>query len=103
MIDPPTPVGNIAATIQAPNLSISSGGQIQNVGNVLGTEVSLSGQRLINGITTANTYTPHVNAPSQVILLSPQTMPGLNLGVPHTVGSGQLPTPMPGLVRGRRT
>nr|WP_257829753.1 hypothetical protein [Burkholderia glumae] len=34
-IDPPTPVGNIAATIQAPNLSITSGGQIQNVGNVM--------------------------------------------------------------------
>lgn len=96
VINPPTPVGNIAATIQAPNLSISSNGQIQNVGNVLGTSVSLAGQQLINGITTSNTYTPHVNAPSQVISLSPSTMPGLNLGVPRTVGSGQLPTPVPG-------
>lgn len=49
-IDPPTPVGNIAATIQAPNLSISSNGQIRNVGNVLGTYVSLTGQKLINGV-----------------------------------------------------
>ena len=55
-IDPPQPVGNIAATIQAPNLSISSNGQIENVGNVVGTSVSLTGQRLINGITTANLH-----------------------------------------------
>ncbi|MCG5258655.1 filamentous hemagglutinin N-terminal domain-containing protein [Cupriavidus gilardii] len=95
-INPPTPVGNIAATIQAPNLSITSGGQIQNVGNVIGTEVSLTGLKLINGITTANTYTPRVNAPSQVISLTPLTMPGLNLGVPRAVGNGSLPTPVPG-------
>ncbi|MFP4899385.1 beta strand repeat-containing protein [Paraburkholderia sp. BR14261] len=94
-IDPPTPVGNIAATIQAPNLSISSGGQIQNVGNVLGTYVSLTGQKLINGITTANTYTPTVNAPSQVISLTPQTLPGLNLSTPRSVG-----TPLPTAVAG---
>ncbi|WP_256976331.1 filamentous hemagglutinin N-terminal domain-containing protein [Burkholderia sp. AU28863] len=95
-IDPPTPVGNIAATIQAPNLSISSGGQIQNVGNVIGTYVSLTGQKLINGITTANTYTPRVNAPSQVISLSPVDLPGLNLSVPRAVGTGKLPTPIAG-------
>ncbi|TDQ86204.1 filamentous hemagglutinin N-terminal domain-containing protein [Paraburkholderia silvatlantica] len=94
-IDPPTPVGNIAATIQAPNLSISSGGQIQNVGNVVGTYVSLTGQKLINGITTANTYTPTVNAPSQVISLTPQTLPGLNLSTPRSVG-----TPLPTAVAG---
>lgn len=96
VIDPPTPVGNIAATIQAPNLSISSNGQIQNVGNVLGTSVSLSGQKLINGITTANTYTPRVNAPSQVISLSPVDLPGLNLSIPRAVGMGTLPTPVAG-------
>ncbi|WP_275921652.1 two-partner secretion domain-containing protein [Burkholderia sola] len=95
-IDPPTPVGNIAATIQAPNLSISSSGQIQNVGNVIGTYVSLTGQKLINGITTANTYTPRVNAPSQVISLSPVDLPGLNLSVPRAVGTGKLPTPVAG-------
>jgi len=95
-IDPPTPVGNIAATIQAPNLSISSGGQIQNVGNVIGTYVSLTGQKLINGITTAKTYTPRVNAPSQVISLSPVDLPGLNLSVPRAVGTGKLPTPVAG-------
>ncbi|WP_010097805.1 filamentous hemagglutinin N-terminal domain-containing protein [Burkholderia ubonensis] len=96
VIDPPTPVGNIAATIQAPNLSISSNGQIQNVGNVLGTSVSLSGQKLINGITTANTYTPRVNAPSQVISLSPVDLPGLNLSIPRAVGTGSLPNPVAG-------
>jgi len=95
-IDPPAPVGNIAATIQAPNLSISSNGQIQNVGNVLGTYVSLTGQKLINGITTANTYTPRVNAPSQVISLSPVDLPGLNLSVPRAIGTGTLPTPVAG-------
>ncbi|WP_278497398.1 filamentous hemagglutinin N-terminal domain-containing protein [Paraburkholderia fungorum] len=94
-IDPPQPVGNIAATIQAPNLSITSGGQIQNVGNVIGTSVTLTGQKLINGITTANTYTPRVNAPSQVISLSPVDLPGLNLSVPRAVG-GTIPTPVAG-------
>lgn len=94
-IDPPTPVGNIAATIQAPNLTITSGGQIENVGNVIGTSVSLTGQKRINGITTANTYTPRVNAPSQVISLSPVDLPGLNLSTPRTVG-GSIPTPVAG-------
>ncbi|MCP2089637.1 UNVERIFIED_ORG: adhesin HecA-like repeat protein [Paraburkholderia sediminicola] len=94
-IDPPQPVGNIAATIQAPNLSITSGGQIQNVGNVIGTSVTLTGQKLINGITTANTYTPRVNAPSQVISLSPVDLPGLNLSTPRAVG-GTIPTPVAG-------
>jgi len=94
-IDPPTPVGNIAATIQAPNLSITSTGEIQNVGNVVGTYVSLTGQKLINGITTANTYTPRVNAPSQVISLSLVNLPGLNLSTPRSVG-GALPTPVTG-------
>lgn len=79
-INPPQPVVNIAATIQAPNLSISSNGVIENVGNVLGTSVRLTGQSLINGITTANTYTPRVNGPSQVISLSPVNLPGLKLG-----------------------
>ncbi|VVE72760.1 tRNA nuclease CdiA-2 [Pandoraea captiosa] len=60
MINPPTPVGNIAATIQAPNLTLTSGGQIVNVGNVVGQSVSLTGTSLVNGITTANTYTPQV-------------------------------------------
>ncbi|WP_246637197.1 two-partner secretion domain-containing protein [Burkholderia catarinensis] len=95
-IDPPTPVGNIAATIQAPNLSISSGGQIQNVGNVIGTSVSLSGQKLINGIKTPNTYTPQVGSPERVITLSPVTLPGLNLSIPRAVGTGTLPTPVAG-------
>ncbi|WP_322053235.1 two-partner secretion domain-containing protein [Paraburkholderia bannensis] len=90
VIDPPTPVGNIAATIEAPNLSVLSSGQIQNVGNVLGTSVSLTGQKLINGITTTNTYTPTVSAPSQVITLNPVSMPGLNIAVPMSIGSGQL-------------
>ncbi|TCK95588.1 filamentous hemagglutinin N-terminal domain-containing protein [Paraburkholderia sp. BL9I2N2] len=94
-IDPPQPVGNIAATIQAPNLSITSNGQIQNVGNVIGTSVTLTGQKLINGITTANTYTPRVNGPSQVISLSAVSLPGLNLSVPRAVGA-KLPAPVAG-------
>ncbi|BCZ85297.1 hypothetical protein PTKU64_89720 [Paraburkholderia terrae] len=94
-IDPPTPVGNIAATIQAPNLTITSGGQIQNVGNVIGTSVTLTGQKLINGITTANTYTPRVNGPSQVISLNPVNMPGLSITIQRQVG-GSIPTPVAG-------
>ncbi|WP_232467541.1 filamentous hemagglutinin N-terminal domain-containing protein [Burkholderia ubonensis] len=96
VINPPTPVDNIAATIEAPNLSISSSGQIVNVGSVLGSYVSLSGQKLINGITAANTYTPLVGSPSHVISLSPVKMPGLNLSVPHSVGTGDLPKPVAG-------
>ena len=95
-IDPPTPVGNVAATIEAPNLSITSGGVIQNIGNVIGTSVALTGQKLINGITTANTYTPSTNSPSQVISLSPLTMPGLDLSTPRSIGTGSLPTPVAG-------
>ena len=94
--DPQQPVGNIAATIEAPNLSISSGGQIQNVGNVLGTSVAQTGQRLINGITTANTYTPRVNAPSQVISLSPASLPGMNISVPRAAGTGSVPNAVAG-------
>ena len=92
-IDPPQPVGNIAATIQAPNLSISSNGVIQNVGNVIGTNVRLTGQSLINGITTANTYTPRVDGPSQVISLSPVNLPGLKLGTTGSGGTGASAVP----------
>ncbi|MEX3958407.1 filamentous hemagglutinin N-terminal domain-containing protein [Trinickia sp. EG282A] len=92
-IDPPQPVGNIAATIEAPNLSITSGGQIENVGNVLGMSVTLTGQKLINGITTANTYAPRVNAPSQVISLSPVNVKGASLFSSH---AGTVSTPVAG-------
>jgi filamentous hemagglutinin len=92
-IDPPQPVANISATIQAPNLTITSGGQIENVGNVLGTSVTLTGQKLINGITTANTYTPRVNGPSQVISLSPVDVQGVSLFGKH---SGTVPTAVAG-------
>ncbi len=89
VIDPPTPVGNIASTIQAPNLSITSGGQIVNVGNVVGQSVSLTGTNLVNGITKSNTYTPVVGKPPQVISLAPATG-GLNLSIPATLGGYSL-------------
>jgi filamentous hemagglutinin len=63
---------------------------------VIGTSVTLTGQKLINGITTANTYTPRVNAPSQVISLSPVHLPALDLSMPRAVGTGSLPTPVAG-------
>jgi filamentous hemagglutinin len=88
-IDPPTPVGNIAATIEAPNLKVTSGGQIINVGNVIGQSVSLTGTNLANGITKANTYTPTVGNPSQVISLAPSSG-GLNLSIPATLGGYSL-------------
>ncbi|MFP3558076.1 hypothetical protein SB861_46550 [Paraburkholderia sp. SIMBA_049] len=62
---------------------------------MIGTSVTLTGQKLINGITTANTYTPRVNGPSQVISLSGVNLPGLNLTTPRTVGA-PLPTPVAG-------
>ncbi|WP_425495029.1 DUF637 domain-containing protein [Pandoraea commovens] len=85
VINPPTPVGNIAATIQAPNLTVTSGGQIVNVGNVVGQSVSLTGTSLVNGITTANTYTPQVGNAPQVISLAPANG-GLNLTIPASLG-----------------
>ncbi|WP_258537790.1 DUF637 domain-containing protein [Pandoraea pnomenusa] len=85
VINPPTPVGNIAATIQAPNLTVTSGGQIVNVGNVVGQSVSLTGTSLINGITTANTYTPQVGNAPQVISLAPANG-GLDLTIPASLG-----------------
>ncbi|WP_150671095.1 hypothetical protein [Pandoraea anhela] len=50
-----------------------------NVGNVVGQSVSLTGTSLVNGITTANTYTP------QVISLAPANG-GLNLTIPASLG-----------------
>ncbi|VVD73760.1 tRNA nuclease CdiA-2 [Pandoraea morbifera] len=85
VINPPTPVGNIAATIQAPNLTVTSGGQIVNVGNVVGQSVSLTGTSLVNGITTANTYTPQVGNAPQVISLAPANG-GMNLTIPASLG-----------------
>ncbi len=89
VIDPPTPVGNIAAAIQAPNLTVTSGGQIVNVGNVIGQSVSLTGTNLANGITKSNTYTPIVGNPPQVISLAPASG-GLNLSIPATLGGYSL-------------
>ena len=88
-IDPPTPIGNIAATIEAPNLTLTSGGQIVNVGNVIGQTVSLTGTNLANGITKSNTYTPVVGNPPQVISLAPASG-GLNLSIPATLGGASL-------------
>jgi len=96
-IDPPTPIGNIAATIQAPNLSVSSGGQIQNVGNILGTQVTLSGHSLVNGITGTNVYTPQVAAPAQVISLAPGAGPGMSQAIPNLINTSTV-APTPGVV-----
>lgn len=85
-MDPPTPGGNIAATIEAPNLSTTLNGEIQNVADVTGGSVALTGQRLINGITTADRFRPRVNAPSQVILLTPLIPPSVNLSTARKMG-----------------
>lgn len=100
VIDPPTPVGNIAAAIQAPNLTVTSGGQIVNVGNVVGQSVSLTGTNLANGITKSNTYTPVVGNPPQVISLAPASG-GLNLSIPATLGGYSLTQMNPQAVSGR--
>jgi len=61
-------------------------GEIQNVAEVMGGSASLTGQRLINGITTADTFRPRVNAPPQVILLTPLIPPGTNLSTARKMG-----------------
>ncbi len=70
-------IGNIASGIQAGNaLSVSSGGQIVNTGNLMGAAVDITGAAMVNGITSPNQPdTPPAAPPTQVISLGPPPVP----------------------------
>ena len=74
-IQPPTPYASLPGTIQAPSLSVTAGGQLQNSGNVMGQQVALTGATIVNGLTSPAVYTPQATASQQVISLGPVGTP----------------------------
>ena len=79
-------LGSIASGIQAGNaLTVNSGGQIVNTGNLLGTVVDLTGASMVNGITSPNQPTPPIATPQQVIALGPAPVPAGSLPPTATV------------------
>ena len=82
-------LGNLASGIQAGNtLSVTSGGQVLNTGNLLGSTVDVTGAALTNGITSPNQPTPPTVAGQQVISLAPPAGPTGSLPTASTGGSG---------------
>ncbi|WP_247538246.1 beta strand repeat-containing protein [Ralstonia pseudosolanacearum] len=82
-------LGNLASGIQAGNaLSVTSGGQVLNTGNLLGSAVDVTGAALTNGITSPNQPTPPTVAGQQVISLAPPAGPTGALPTASTAGSG---------------
>ncbi|CAM2191698.1 filamentous hemagglutinin [Paraburkholderia kururiensis] len=76
-VQPPTPYQSLPGTIQAPLLTVTAGGALQNSGNVMGQQVSLAGASLVNGLTSPGAYTPQPTASQQVIPLGPPGVPVL--------------------------
>ncbi|MFM0267380.1 beta strand repeat-containing protein [Paraburkholderia sediminicola] len=93
-VQPPTPYKSLSGTIQAPSLSVTAGGQLQNSGNVLGQQVALTGATLVNGLTSPAVYTPQPTGSQQVISLGPVGTPvvasnaAIQAGSIVTIGSG---------------
>ncbi|MGA4047914.1 hemagglutinin [Ralstonia nicotianae] len=82
-------LGNLPSGIQAGNaLSVTSGGQVLNTGNLLGNMVDVTGAALTNGITNPNQPTPPTVAGQQVISLAPPAGPTGALPTANTTGSG---------------
>ena len=80
-------LGTQESLIQAGNvLTVSSGGQIANTGNILGKQVDITGAGLLNGYTSPDQPTPPATVPRQVISLGPSPMPAGSLppGTPAT-------------------
>ncbi|WP_157977930.1 putative toxin [Paraburkholderia kururiensis] len=74
-VQPPTPYQSLPGTIQAPSLTVTAGGALQNSGNVMGQQVSLTGASLVNGLTSPGAYTPQPTVSQQVIPLGPPGVP----------------------------
>jgi filamentous hemagglutinin len=93
-VQPPMPYKSLSGTIQAPSLSVTAGGQLQNSGNVLGQQVALTGATLVNGVTSPAVYTPQPTGSQQVISLGPVGTPvvasnaAIQAGSIVTIGSG---------------
>ncbi|MFL9867292.1 filamentous hemagglutinin N-terminal domain-containing protein [Paraburkholderia fungorum] len=93
-VQPPTPYKSLSGTIQAPSLSVTAGGQLQNSGNVLGRQVALTGSTLVNGMTSPAVYTPQPTGSNQVVPLGPVGTPvvaanaAILAGGIVTIGSG---------------
>ncbi|MCO8579876.1 filamentous hemagglutinin N-terminal domain-containing protein [Burkholderia multivorans] len=81
-IQPPTPYKSLPGTMQAPSLTVTAGGAVQNSGNVMGQQVSVTGATLVNGLTSPSVYTPQPTASQQVIPLGP-------IGVPASASTAQ--------------
>lgn len=79
-------LGSIASGIQAGNsLTVNSGGQIVNTGNLMGQAVDLTGASMVNGITSPNQPTPPIAPPQHVIPLGPSPVPAGSLPPTATV------------------
>ncbi|MDO3621702.1 filamentous hemagglutinin N-terminal domain-containing protein [Ralstonia pseudosolanacearum] len=85
-------LGNLASGIQAGNaLTVTSGGQVLNTGNLLGSSVELTSAALTNGITSPNQPTPPQTAGRQVISLGPVAAPAGNVPAVQPVSNPTVP------------
>ncbi|MGH8045363.1 MAG: hypothetical protein ACREOX_12200, partial [Stenotrophomonas sp.] len=70
-------LGSLESGIQAGNaLSVTSGGQVLNTGNLMGSTVDLTGAAMVNGYTSPTQPTPPATGAQQVIPLGPVVTPG---------------------------
>lgn len=74
-----------AAGIQAGNaLTVIAGGNVLNTGNLFGSDVSLTGSTLTNGITDSNQPTAASTLAPQLVAIGPSGTPVDGSGVPST-------------------
>ncbi|MDR6743066.1 filamentous hemagglutinin [Herbaspirillum sp. 1173] len=74
-----------AAAIQAGNaLTVIAGGNVLNTGNIYGSDVSLTGSTLTNGITDSNQPTAASTLAPQLVAIGPSGTPVDGSGVPST-------------------
>ncbi|WP_458762575.1 DUF637 domain-containing protein [Cupriavidus basilensis] len=70
-------LGSLESGIQASNaLSVKAGGQVLNTGNLMGSQVDVTGAALVNGYTSPTQPTPPATGAQQVIPLGPVATPG---------------------------
>lgn len=69
-------LGSLESGIQASNaLSVTAGGQVLNTGNLMGSQVDVTGAALVNGYTSPTQPTPPATGAQQVIPLGPVAAP----------------------------
>lgn len=85
-------LGSQESLIRAGNvLSVTSGGQVVNTGNLMGNTVDLTGTTLNNGYTSPNQPTPPATVPKQVISLGPVPVPPGSLPPSNPAGDPTQP------------